>query len=390
MAQATVFEQVIKLISRKSFEASVARHEGNKHVKSLDCWTWFGSLLFGQLTGHDSIRAIERVFCHGKQKFHKLGFLPVHRSTLADANHQRPLDILEDTLKNVLDRARAVCPNKHGFRFKGQVWALDATIIDLCLSLSPWANFRRGTAAVKLHTAIDLAGDLPDFHVITPALAHDVPVARRSFRFAKRATVIMDRGYWSANWLSELNEQGVYFVTRQRKNNRFKVLESRTTDRTQGYICDQVVYQKIRKSSPYLQKHKYRGKLRRVSYRDPDTGKKLTFITNRFDLATSTICALYKARWKVELFFKTLKQNLRVKKFLGTSAHAVKAQILVALIAYVLVQILRFQLKCTISIPDTMAVVGTLLLLKEPLSRLLGRLPSVNRHPPPLQLAFRI
>ncbi len=387
MGQPTVFAQVIKLIPRRDFEASVARHQGNKGVRSLDCWTWFGTLLFGQLTGHDSIRTMERVFCHGNHKFGRLGFTSICRSTLADANRVRPLNILEETLRRVLRKAHALCSTGHGFRFKGQLFALDATIIELCLSLSPWANFRRGTAGVKLHTAIDLAGDLPDFFVMTEAKRHDVPVARNHFRFPPGSTVVEDRGYWSADWLSELNEQGVFFVTRQRRNNRFKVVESRPTDRSQGYLCDQIVYQVVR-SKTY--KKRYRGKLRRITYRDPDTHKRLIFLTNRFDLATSTICRLYKARWKVELFFKTLKQNLKIKKFLGTSSHAVKAQILVALIAYVLVQILRFQTHSSISIPEAMAVVGTLLLLKEPLSRLLGTLPRVTRYPPPPQLTFNL
>lgn len=387
MSRSTVFEQVVKLISRREFEASVARHRGNKGVRYLDCWTWFGSLLFGQLTGHDSIRTMERVFCHGNHKFGRLGFTSVCRSTLADANQVRPLAILEETLKRVLGKAHTLCSTGHGFRFKGKLFALDATIIELCLSLCPWANFRRGTAGVKLHTAIDLAGDLPDFFVITEAKRHDVPVAREHFRFPPDSTVIKDRGYWSADYLNELNDQGIFFVTRQRKNNRFKVVESRPTDRAKGYICDQLVYQ-ISRAHAYDKR--YRGKLRRITYRDPETGRRLTFLTNRFDLATSTICKLYKARWKVELFFKALKQNLKIKKFLGTSAHAVKAQILVALIAYVLVQILRFQTQSRVSIPDAMAVVGTLLLLKEPISRLLGSLPRTTRHPPPPQLAFNL
>jgi hypothetical protein len=385
LGQTTVFEQVIKLISRRDFEASVLKHNGDQGVRELNCWSWFGSLLFGQLTGHDSIRAIERVFCHGGARFKKLGFSSVCRSTLSDANHSRPLEVLEETFFKILARAKTVCRKGTGFKFHGDVFALDSSIIDLCLSLSPWANFRKGKAGVKLHSAIDLRGDLPDFFVITPAKANDIPIAKKNFFFKPGSTILIDRGYWDSQWLSHLNESKVFFVTRARRNNSFKVLESRSTDRTQGYICDQIVYQQTRSGRP-----KYRGKLRRISFNDPETGKRLVFITNRFDLATSTICALYKARWKVELFFKALKQNLRVKKFLGTSAHAVKAQIIVALIAYLLIQILRFISKTSISLPDAMAVVGSLLLLKEPVLSLLGRLPRVTRHPPDLQLILPI
>ncbi len=381
MAQLNVFEQVVKLISRSDFEASVRRHHGNRGVRELDCWTWFGALLFGQLSGHDSIRAMERVFCHGNLRMRGLGFSTVCRSTLSDANQSRPLGILEDTLQNLLERTRLLCPGlRNGLRFQGQVFALDSSTIELCLSLSPWANYRNGTAGVKLHTAIDLAGDLPEISIITPAKANDIPVAKAHFHFKPGTTVVFDRGYWDSAWLNALDQAGIFFVTRQRKNNRFKVVESRPTDRTRGYLCDQIVYQR---SIAHGYSKRFQGRLRRISYRDPDTGQKLTFLTNRFDLATSTICLLYKKRWKVELFFKALKQNLKIRKFLGISENAVKAQILIALIAYLLIQIIRYQTQARISIPDTLAVLGTLLLLHEPLKRLLGSLPRVSRYPPP-------
>jgi len=387
MSQNNVFEQVIKLIPRREFERAVAKFDGDKGTSRLDCWSWFGALLFGQLTGHDSIRAIERVFCHSNDRMKRLGFTPIRRSTLAEANHKRPLGLLEEIFKFTLQQARACCPKSHGFRFKGQLLALDSTTISLCLALSPWANYRRQKGGVKLHTSIDLAGDLPELAVITIAKRNDIPVARNNFRFKKGTTVVFDRGYWDSSWLQQLTDSGVFWVTRERRNNQFRVSESRETDRTQGYICDQIVYQK-RISGSYSRR--YRKRLRRISYKDPDTGKKLTFLTNRFDLATSTICALYKARWKVELFFKTLKQNLKVKKFLGNSAHAVKTQIYVALIAYLLVQMIRAMTKSRVSMPDATAVIGTLLLLRQPLQSLFGRLPCVTRHPPSPQLVLQI
>jgi Transposase DDE domain/Domain of unknown function (DUF4372) len=392
MSQSNVFEQVIKYIPRREFQRIVARHNGDKWVRELDCWTWFGALLFGQLTGHDSIRAIERVFCHGNRRMERLGFSTVCRSTLSDANQTRPIEILAELFKVVLEQAKKNRISSHGFRFSGEVFALDSSLIELCLSLSPWARFCKESAAVKLSTSIDLAGELPDVFVVTTARCNDIPVAREHFHYKPGATVIFDRGYWDTKWLNHLTESAVYFVTRQRRNNCFRVKESRPTDRTRGYLCDQIVYQLAGKSGSRNRRYgqKYQGKLRRISYRDPDTGKKLVFLTNRFDLATSTICALYKARWKVELFFKTLKQNLRVKKFLGISLSAVKAQIYVALIAYLLIQIIRWVNKSRISTPDTMAVIGTLLLLREPLEHLLGLLPRVTRHPPDSQLLLPI
>lgn len=382
MGYASVFSQIIKQIPRDSFDSIVRRHLGDKGTRTLDCWTWFASLLFGQLTGHDSIRAIERLFAYGQGKLAPLGLGEVRRSTLADANRTRPIAILEDLFYQILAKAERVAPKRHRFRFKGPLYALDSTTIRLCLALSPWARFHHDKGACKLHTAIDLAGDLPQFAVVTPGNRHDIAVARRVAHFPSGATVIFDKGYVDYAWFDHLNREGIFFVTRAKDNCQFKVVESRETNRTQGFICDQVIYLKS------LRGQRYHGKLRRIRYRDPDTGKRLTFLTNRFDLTTSTICALYKARWDVELFFKTLKQNLRIKKFLGTSENAVKAQIWVALIAYLLVMLLRFLSHSSISMPDAMAVIGSLLLLNASIATLLGQLPRTTRYPPPLQLRF--
>lgn len=384
MAQPTVFSQLIKLIPRTQFQEFVTRHDGDKRVRSLDCWTWFGSLLFGQMTGHDSIRAIERVFAHQDGEAERLGFGPVRRSTLADANRTRPIEILEELYAYCLARAQAVAPKKSGFRFHGQVFALDSTTIELCLALSPWAVFRKAKGAVKLHTAVDIAGNLPQFAVITDGKHHDLRTARENISFEPGATVMFDKAYIDYAWLNDLNQGGVWFVTRMKSNCQFAVVECHEHNRTRGLRADQTIRLKSLKGA------EYQGKLRRVSYRDPDTGRWLVFLTNRFDLSAKTICELYKARWKIELFFKSMKQHLRIKKFLGTSAQSVKAQILVALIAYLLVHILKYSMKSDISMPDAMAAIGTLLLLKEPLSRLLGRLPRVTRHCGGGQMVFNL
>ena len=385
MGQTNVFSQIIKLIPRTEFESLVFKHSGNHGVRTLDCWTWFGALLFGQLTGHDSIRAIERVFANIDPQMGRLGFGPVRRSTLADANKKRPLEILEDVFGYLLKRAKSQAPN-HKFGFKGQVLALDASVINLSLKLMPWAQKSSQEASIKLHTAIDLAGDLPEIVVLGNGKDQDMKVARQEMKFKSGSTIIFDKGYSNYSWYQNLTDSGVYFVTRIKDYVTFKVVRSHPTDRTQGYICDQEIYIQGQ-TAKYGAKL---GKLRRISFRDPKTGKKLCFLTNRFDLDTKTICDLYKARWNVELFFKTLKQNLKIKKFLGTTTHAVYAQIWVALIAYLLIQLLRYGHKVTISIPDTMAVISVLLLLREPLSRLLGRLPRETRSQHHLQLAMNI
>jgi hypothetical protein len=384
MASPTVFSQLIKLIPRTQFQELVARHDGDRRVRSLDCWTWFGALLFGQMTGHDSIRAIERVFAHQDGEAEKLGFGPVRRSTLADANRTRPVEILEELYGYCLARAQAAAPKKTGFRFHGPIFALDSTTIELCLSLSPWAHFHHGKGAVKLHTAIDIAGNLPQFAVITDGRHHDVRTARENLHFEAGATVVFDKAYIDYAWLNDLNQGGVWFVTRMKSNCHYQVVECREHDRTRGLRADQVIRLKSQRGGDY------QGDLRRISYRDPDTAKWLVFLTNRFDLSAKTICDLYKARWKVELFFKAMKQHLRIKKFLGTSAQSVKAQILVALIAYLLVHLLKYSMKSDISMPDAMAAIGTLLLLREPLSRLLGRLPRVSRHPCGAQMVLNL
>jgi hypothetical protein len=384
VASPTVFSQLIKLIPRTQFQEVVVRHGGDARVRSLDCWTWFGALLFGQMTGHDSIRAIERVFAHKDGEAERLGFGPVRRSTLADANRTRPTEILEELYGYCLARAQAVAPKKTGFRFHGQVFALDSTTIELCLELSPWAVFRRAKGAVKLHTAVDIAGNLPQFAVITDGKTHDVRAAREQVWFEPGATVVFDKAYIDYAWLNDLNQGGVWFVTRMKSNCHYQIVACRGHDRTRGLRADQAIRLKSQRGGDY------QGDLRRVSYRDPDTGKWLVFLTNRFDLSAKTICELYKARWKVELFFKAMKQHLRIKKFLGTSAQSVKAQILVALIAYLLVHILKYSMKSDISMPDAMAAIGTLLLLREPLSRLLGRLPRVTRYPCGAQLVLNL
>jgi len=301
LAQNTVFSQIIKIIPRTQFQSFVSQHEGDKKVRTLNCWTWFGALLFGQLTGHDSIRAIERVFAHSDTKLKKLGFGSVKKSTLSDANKIRPLEILEDLFSYLLKRAQQVAPKKNGFRFNGKILALDSSSIELSLKLCPWAKVHKDKASSKLHTAIDVANYLPEIVVLGNGRLQDIPVAKAHFHFEKGTVVLMDRGYLSYQWMNQLNKNGVFFVTRSTSSFKFKVAKSQKVNRTRGHICDQIVYPKHPTGKAKIKR--YYGKLRKISYRDSDTGKKFIFLTNRFDLATQTICDLYKARWKVELFF---------------------------------------------------------------------------------------
>ncbi len=383
MSRRSVFEQVLKHISRADFQASVYRHAGDKYLRTLDCWSWFSALLYGQLTGHDSIRSITHVLGHSRRWLKKLQIAPVKRSTFSDANQHRPLEVLEDTLQQVLKKARYAS----GKRALHKVIALDSTTIMLCLSLSKWAHYRRGTAGIKLHTALDLTTLLPEFYVFTKAKRHDGPVAQKNFQFTKGTTLVFDRAYWKSSWLAKLDQKGVYFVIRERASLTFQRLQSRPSNRTRGIICDQLVKQINCSHGPISH---YPGKLRRIRYHDPDTKKQLAFITNQMDLPAEDICALYKQRWQIEIFFRTLKQNLRIKRFIGTSFKAVKAQILVALIAYVCVHLCRSQYQSNIPMSLCMAIIHTLAFACIPLESLFQEPRPTTRHPPPQQLCLNL
>ncbi len=379
--RANVFAQVLQHLPKLEFQKIVLKHRGDYRVRTLDCWTWFGALLFGQLTGHNSIRSIEKAFRCNHPGLKTLGFREFCRSTLAEANERRPTGVLEETFYRMLSIAQREAPASK-FRFAGRVWAVDATIIDLCLSLCPWARFHHDQGAFKLHTAIDLAGDLPQFAVVTPGEKNDLSVGLR-LAFPAGTTVVMDRQYQDYAWFWKLTSSGVWFVTRMKSNCQHRVRVCRETNRTQGVICDQTIVLSSKRGQNYP------GDLRKVSYRDPETGKRLIFLTNRFDLSPQTIADLYKARWQVELFFKTMKGQLRIKKFLGTRVQSVQAQIWVALIAYLLVSMIRFRSRLTWSIPDTMAVIGVMLFCRQHLASLFARAPTLRLAPPgPSQLCL--
>jgi putative transposase len=390
MAQRTIFAQVIKLIPRSIFSYWVTKHNADYRVRKLDSWSWFNALLLGQLTGHDSLRSIVSVFNACSNSLNKLGLMPVKRSTLADANSNRTLAVLEDCFNFALKKANQLIPkhktlkinNNGNINNKDNIWALDSSFIKLCLKLCPWAKSQKTSAGLKLHTAIDINNDIPQFAVITEGAASDYKTAQHLKGYQAGSTLVFDKAYMGYPFLNQLNQNNIFFVTRTKANCKYKVLKSNSIDKSTGLKCDQIVYTNTRFGKAY------KGKLRRVSYKDPETNKRFVFLTNRFDLDPITITELYKARWNVEVFFKTIKQNLKIKKFLGNNVNAVKAQILVALIAYVLVQLIRNTNKVKLSITDTMAVISTTILLNMPIKRVLGLLPLTRRHPPDPQLSL--
>jgi len=385
----SVFSQIIKLIPRSYFQSAVHFYGADKNVKALDSWTWFGALIFSQLSGHDSIRTLQKVFSVDSQQMRRLGFKPFCRSTFSDANGSRPSALVEDIFRYVLTFVKPVKMPAEFKQINFPVYLLDSTFIDLCLSLCPWAHYRKNphsgrpdAAGVKAHIAIDLAGHIPEFVVVkagTEKTNHDLKVAREQIGFAAGTLVVFDRGYWSLEYLNELNQSQISFVTRPKlKKMSFRVAESRAVDKSTGLRCDQTVYFNSQHT-----KGLYKGPLRRISYYDPDTKKRFVFVTNRFDLPAKTICDLYKARWQVELFFRTLKQHLKIKKFVGLNENAVKSQVYAALICYVLMKYLRQVSGSSFSMPEVMAVVRTLILMKFNIIELLQNEPRTTRHPPP-------
>jgi putative transposase len=351
----SVLSQLLQWIPRDEFQAGVDKYSGDKRARRLLCWSQFIALLFGQLTGHSSLRAITAGLKSARNKLYHLGVtIEICRSTLADANDHRNPRIFEAAYYQILPRVQKLAPGHKLKVKKGQILALDSTTIELCLSLSPWAQFHHDKGAVKLHTAIDLAGDLPTVVDFTNGRKADVRVAR-TMQFAAGTILVMDRGYVDYAWWQELTTAGIWFVTRMKINCDYKVRECRETNRTRGIMADQTIVLRGTKG------REYEGKLRRVSYREPETGHWYVFVTNRFNLSAATICDLYRARWQVELFFKVLKGQLQVRKFAGTSVNAVQAQIWVALIAYLLMMAVKFQSKLGWGTPAIMAVLTVML-----------------------------
>jgi putative transposase len=292
-------------------------------------------MLFGQLAGQDSLRGIEAGLATQGQHLYHLGVTPLSRSSLAYANAHRPAALFEAMFSRMLSKCQAIAP-RHKFRFKNPLYSIDATLISLCLALFNWAKFRKTKGAVKLHVKFNHAGYLPTFALVTTGTVHERRVAPR-IPLEAGDVVVMDRGYLDCGYLKALDDQGVTFVTRLKSNSAYRVLESRPHSHP-NIIADQI----MAFTGFYAQKD-YPGRLRRVVARDPETKKRVVLLTNNVQWAASTIAAIYRDRWQIELFFKTLKQQLKVKSFVGTSENALLSQLWVALIAYLLLAYLKFK-----------------------------------------------
>ena len=335
----TLFHQMLNFIPRHQFYALEKHHSTGRKSRSFSRWSQFVHLAFMQLTGRVSLRDGIRSMNSRTKNLYHLGVGPVARSTFADANNQRPSSFYEALFEKVYQRCRLVAP-KHKFKFKNQLYSLDASVIDLSLRAFPWARFRRTKSAVKLHTLLDHSGYLPAFVAITDGKTHETKVAH-SLRLPKGSIVAEDRAYTDYSWFTDLHQNGVFFVTRQKSNALYRVIERRSVNRRQGLTSDQTIQLSGTKA------HDCPHKLRRIGYRDIETGKHYVFLTNNFKLAAKTIADIYKDRWQIEIFFRWIKQNLKIKSFIGNSRNAVMTQLYVALIAYLLL----FLFKCLAKIP---------------------------------------
>jgi hypothetical protein len=348
----TLFSQLMDCLPWSTFARIVARYHGDHSVQTFPCTEQYKALAFAQLTFRESLRDIEACLSAQPAKLLHMGFRgPVRRSTLADANEVRDWRIYAEFAQRLIAQARRLYAGESLLgELDNTVYALDSTTIDLCLSLFPWAHFRSTKAAVKMHTLLDLRGNIPSFIHISEGNLHDVHALDMILPEAG-AIYVMDRGYVDFARLYRLHQAGAFFVTRAKSNLNAHRVYSSATDRTIGVIADQ----KIALDGHYTRQD-YPVHIRRVRFRDPETEKTLVFLTNQTTLPALTVCDLYKSRWQVELFFKWIKQHLRIKAFYGTSENAVKTQIWIAVSVYVLVAIIRKRLKLDVSLYTLMQV----------------------------------
>jgi len=360
MIRNTVFSQLMQLICQYRFKKCVDQYEGDKYTKRFSCWQQLIVLLFAQAKSLTSLRDIELSLRSRMKKWYHLGLKTVAKSTLSDANNNRSADIFRDTFYSLLEKCRELSP-RHGFRFKNPLYSFDSTLIDVCLSLYPWATYRTKKGAFKVHTLLNHNGYLPSFMVITDGKTHDINVVKDdSYGFpslSPDSILLIDRAYIDYNWLYSLTRSKLFFVMKAKSNMKYTVLGQQEVTKNKGIVSDCLIM-----LSGVASHENYPDKLRMVTYIDQETGELHVFITNNFKLAARTIADLYKSRWAIEIFFKWIKQNLKIKSFLGTSKNAVMSQIWTAMIYYLLLSFIKFQTKCRHSLHELTRIVGELLL----------------------------
>jgi hypothetical protein len=368
-ATSTIFQQFLSLVPRYHFDRSVEKFDGNRYIKTFSCWGQFFANLYAQVALKASLRDIEIGLRSQQAKWGHLGISKIARSTLADANRNRDYRIYETLFYKTLARCKDITP-KHKFRFKNPLFTLDATMVDMCLSLFPWAKYkyRQRKGAIKMHCLLDHRGDLPSFVVITEGQHNDVKVAKNlELPLLPDSILAIDRGYLDFEWLWGLGLRGVFFVTRLKNNIRYVVTGQQEKLTGKGILADETI-----QLTGVFAPRKYPEALRLVTFYDAEEDKTLRFLTNNFALAASTIAGIYKARWTVETFFKWIKQHLKIKTFLGTSRNAVLTQIWTAMIHYLLLAYVKYQTKYRYSLLEFSRMIQAALFERIPLIDLLS------------------
>jgi Transposase DDE domain/Domain of unknown function (DUF4372) len=377
----TVFAQLLKYIPRHEFETLANQHHSGRRFRSASRWSQFVALALAQLSGRTSLRDIVANLSVQAHRLYHLGSAVLSRSNLSRINEHKPYVLYEALFGKLLARCQALAP-RHGFRFRNKLYSLDASTVDLCLSLFPWANFRTTKGAIKLHVGLDHDGYLPEFVSLTDGKTTDIE-AGRILAFPTGSIVVYDRGYTDYGWYNQLTQKGIFFVTRLKKNAQYRVVKRQKVARHQGLSCDQIIEftgSQVRKKCPI--------RLRRIGYHDRETGKHYVFLTNHFDLSAKTIADIYKQRWQIELFFKWIKQNLKIKTFLGTSKNAVMTQIWIALCVYLLLAFIKFQSTLDKSMRQILQLLQINLFEKRDLYTLLRGTPPDANFGDTNQLAF--
>ena len=358
----TIMTELLRLFPRYEFEKLEKQYNGNRYTKYFTSWQQLIVLLFSQIGGKDSLREIETSLKAHRAKWYHIGFKDIKRSTLSDAMNNRSCEIFEGLFYKLLDKCRSVTP-KHKFRFKNPLLSLDSTVVNLCLSIFPWAAFRKRKGAIKLHYLYDHSGSLPSFLVMTDGKHHDIRVARDEEKLdlalLPDSILSIDKAYIDYNWLYSLEKRSVYFVTRAKDNMVYNITGQHKPIKNKHVFRDDIVMLK-----GYYSKQDYPDRLRIVGYTDPKTGKNYEYFTNNFTLAAKTIADIYKSRWQIELFFKWIKQNLKIKSFLGTTPNAVMSQVWVAMCYYLLLIYIKYQTKFAHSITELSCMIKEVLMAR--------------------------
>jgi hypothetical protein len=366
----TIFSQTMDFLPTYEFRQCVQRYNGNYKIKSFSCWDQFLCLAFAQLTYRESLRDIQACLRGAQLKLYHMGIRgKVSRNTLAHANQVRDWRIYADFAQVVITQARSLYAHEDfGFELEQAVYAFDATTIDLCLSLFPWAKFRQRKGAIKLHTLLDLRGSIPILIYVTQGKTHEVNLLD-DLIIEPGAIYIFDRGYLDFARLYKIHQSGAFFIIRAKSNFRFRRIYSQPVDKAKGVQADQII-----KLRGFYARKDYPERLRRIRYFDPEKKKRLIFLTNNFTLPAFVVAELFRCRWKIELFFKWIKQHLRIKAFYGTSENAVKTQIWIAITIYVLVAIAKKRLNLEVSLYTILQILSVSLFEKTPLFQLFSQI----------------